>query len=156
MWYEIDNPDKVIDDVSLEIAIKGDVNKRVFIIEGKSFCGKSTFIKNIDCERTLCVPANLIYETVFYTLDVRQNMEMILYFLTQLNLKILFIEDFDLSFAHGDATLELFANIVLWLSKQYKVVLTGINISNDCRTFLDLLPDKNRHFKYTDRKSLEV
>lgn len=148
MWYDIQNQDELLNNNILESIIKQDTKNNIFILDAPSGSGKSYFVNHLSFGRTIRVPANLLKETVFYTNDVRQNMEMLVYFLTQLNLDIMCIEDIDYSIAGLDATQELYANMVLWMSRRYKVLLTGIGINRNCKTFLELLPDHYLYFKY--------
>ena len=152
MWYDLDKKEEVLNNASLMTAIKQD-KKKVFILDGPSGCGKSYFIDHFAAGKTLRVPSNIIKETIFYTSDVRSNMEMLAYFLSMLSLDCIYIEDIDYSFGLPlEATQELLANIVLWLSKSYKVILTGIEISHMCKTFLECLHNQYRYFKFTSPK----
>lgn len=150
MWYDIQDREKLFNNNSLGIAINQDKEKRIFLLDGPSGCGKTDFINHFAGGKMLRVPSNLIKETVFYSNDIRYNMELMLYFLTQLNLDIMCIEDIDITIERSDAVQELFANIVSWLSKRYKVLLTGIEISRVNKTFMECLPDQYRYFMHSD------
>lgn len=149
MWYNINNPDNTMNNSTLMTAIKQDSQKKIFILDAPSGAGKSCLLEHFAGGKCLRIPANLIREIIFYTNDVRTNMEILIYFLSQIHLDFIYIEDIDYSFGRYQATQELLANIVLWVSKSYKVILTGIDIDRACKNFLECLPDQYRYFKYS-------
>lgn len=158
VWYDIDNPECLMDNDTLEDSIVNESEKRLFILEGKSGCGKTSFIKNLNSKKILRIPANLLSETIFYPGDLsckRLNDDVIVYFLSQINLDYLIIEDIDYTIGRGDSIQLLFAEIVFSLINQYKVIITGIEISRICKVFLSTFPNQYRFYEFTDQKESE-
>lgn len=158
MWNDIDNKEILMDNEQLEASINNEDNKRLFIVEGPSGCGKTSFTKNLSIRNMLRIPSNLIIETIFYPDDLRlkrTNVDQLLYFLTQLNIEVMIIEDIDYTIGCGDSIQLLFAEIVFSLINQYKVILTGIEISRVCKVFLSTFPNQYRFYEFTEQKESE-
>ena len=149
MWYDIENKDNLYTESLLMTTIKQDSQKHIFILDAPSGAGKSYFLDHFAGGKCLRVPSNLIREILYYTNDIRTNMEILIYFLSQIHLDFIYIEDIDYSFGNYQATQEVLANIVLWVSKSYKIILTGTNIDRACNNFLECLPDQYRYFKFS-------
>ena len=159
MWFDVQNQESLLNDDLLENKVVENTNKRIVILEAPSGCGKTRFIKSIKRKRTLRIPSNIFLETIFFSDEYKfyeKNLEMILYFITNLyGIDIVCLEDIDYVISRGEATQELYARIVLSLSKKYLVIVTVINISNDCKVFLSCIHDQYRHFKFFDQKKTE-
>ena len=152
MWYDVITSEKLTDDSALQELIAQDKEHRIFILDGPVGCGKTRFVNGLTFEKKLRVPANLLMEAVFFEQeDFGTNKRLMNYFLAQLNLDILCLEDIDDPLYHRVAIQGLFAEIVVELSRRYPVLLTGVDLSRRCAALMDFLDGRYRYLRFTEQ-----
>lgn len=138
MWLEENKPEKRLSDLDLAQEIMRDQENCIFIVDAPSENNKSKFIEHFAGGKSLIIPANVLKESLLYSKDIRYNFEHLLYFLTQLyKLEVICIEDVDVSFGnHLGSTVELLSNMVSCLQKEYKIILTGVDVKQANKALL--------------------
>lgn len=151
MWYDIKFPDKLLSDSDLGLELNRDNVTRIFILDAPTQAGKTRFVNNFKGGRQLKVPANIISETVFYTFpeNITTNANLLTYFLSSICLDFLILEDIDVAFKHPEIQSSLLASLVYSLQRNYKIILTGIDVSRVNRAFLNSLEVPYRYFKFS-------
>ena len=152
MWCDLKNKHSEcrLSDSDLALEMIRDHDNKIFILDAPTESGKTYFVEHFAGGEKLSIPANVLKETVLYSCDnYHLNTEILLYFLTSLNLNFFIIEDIDIAFKHIE-TQKLLAQIVIWLQRKAKVILTGIDIDHSNKVFLDCMQNvPTRYFKYS-------